>query len=129
MKTQISKPSAGKTLFTAEYKEEAVNHWKESGRSAATVAAELGIRAPLLYRWAQQLRGAPPPGGAPAGEKAALRGGPPELKTAARVAALEGRIRQLSEENAKLLEQREVLKKSLGILSEVPPRGMPGSSR
>jgi transposase len=107
MKTQISKPSAGKTLFTAEYKEEAVNHWKESGRSAATVAAELGIRAPLLYRWAQQLR----------------------LKTAARVAALEGRIRQLSEENAKLLEQREVLKKSLGILSEVPPRGMPGSSR
>ena len=69
MKTQISKPSAGKTLFTAEYKEEAVNHWKESGRSAATVAAELGIRAPLLYRWAQQLR----------------------LKTAARVAALEGR--------------------------------------
>jgi hypothetical protein len=45
------------------------------------------------------------------------------------VAALEGRIRQLSEENAKLLEQREVLKKSLGILSEVPPRGMPGSSR
>lgn len=106
MKTQISKPSAGKTLFTAEYKEEAVNHWKESGRSAATVAAELGIRAPLLYRWAQ-----------------------PKLKTAARVAALEGRIRQLSEENAKLLEQREVLKKSLGILSEVPPRGMPGSSR
>jgi transposase-like protein len=65
MKTQISKPSAGKTLFTAEYKEEAVNHWKESGRSAATVAAELGIRAPLLYRWAQQLRGGPPPRGAP----------------------------------------------------------------
>jgi transposase-like protein len=124
MKTQISKPSAGKTLFTAEYKEEAVNHWKESGRSAATVAAELGIRAPLLYRWAQQLRGGPPPGG-----ETAQQGGQPELKTAARVAALEGRIRQLSEENAKLLEQREVLKKSLGILSEVPPRGMPGSSR
>ena len=42
---------------------------------------------------------------------------------------LEARIRQLSEENAKLLEQREVLKKSLGILSEAPPRGMPKSSR
>jgi hypothetical protein len=68
MKTQISKPSAGKTLFTAEYKEEAVNHWKESGRSAATVAAELGIRAPLLYRWAQQLR------------LTAQQGGQPELK-------------------------------------------------
>jgi len=27
------------------------------------------------------------------------------------------------------LEQREVLKKSLGILSEAPPRGMPESKR
>jgi transposase len=36
---------------------------------------------------------------------------------------------RLREENAKLLEQREVLKKSLGILSELPPRGMPKSSR
>jgi len=25
--------------------------WRASGRSAAKVAAELGIRAPLLYRW------------------------------------------------------------------------------
>jgi hypothetical protein len=41
----------------------------------------------------------------------------------------EAEIRRLRAENAKLLEQREVLKKSLGILSEVPPRGMPGSNR
>ena len=45
------------------------------------------------------------------------------------VEALEAEIRRLRAENAKLLEQREVLKKSLGILSEVPPRGMPESSR
>ncbi len=32
-------------------------------------------------------------------------------------------------ENRKLMEQREVLKNSLGILSEVPSRGMPGSNR
>ena len=43
--------------------------------------------------------------------------------------ALEAEIRRLRAENAKLLEQREVLKKSLGILSEVPPSGMPGSNR
>ena len=42
---------------------------------------------------------------------------------------LEAEIRRLREENAKLLEQREVLKKSLGILSEPPPRGMPASPR
>jgi transposase-like protein len=52
MKTQIRKPAAGKMLYAAEYREESVKHWKDSGRSAATVAAELGIRAPLLYRWA-----------------------------------------------------------------------------
>lgn len=106
MKTQMRKPSAGKSHFTAEYKQEALQHWKDSGRSAATVAAELGIRAPLLYRWAKQLRLAP-----------------------ARVEELEARIRHLTEENAKLLEQRQVLKKSLGILSEAPPRGMPKSSK
>jgi len=42
---------------------------------------------------------------------------------------LEAEDRQLREENAKLLEQREVLKKSLGILFEAPPRGMPGSKQ
>jgi hypothetical protein len=52
-----------------------------------------------------------------------------ELKPGRSVAELEAEIRRLRAENAKLLEQREVLKKSLGILSEVPPRGMPESNR
>lgn len=117
MKTQMHKPSAARSYYTAEFKAEAVKHWQESGRTAAEVAAELGIRAPLLYRWAKPLR------------LAAQQGGQREPRAAARVEELEARIRQLSEENAKLLEQREVLKKSLGILSEAPPRGMPGSSR
>jgi transposase len=116
MKTQIRKPSAGKAHYSAEYKQESVDHWKSSGRSAAQVAAELGIRAPLLYRWAKQLR------------LAAQQSGQPEL-TAERRAHLEERIRHLTEENAKLFEQREVLKKSLGILSEAPPRGMPRSGK
>jgi hypothetical protein len=38
-------------------------------------------------------------------------------------------VEELGAENAKLLERREVLKKSLGILSEVPPRGMPESNK
>ena len=42
---------------------------------------------------------------------------------------LEAENRRLRQENAKLLEQREVLKKSLGILSEAPPRDMPESNR
>ncbi len=45
MKTQIRKPSAGKSHYTTEYKQEALKHWKDSGRSAATVAAEFGLQA------------------------------------------------------------------------------------
>jgi transposase len=105
MKTQIHKPSEGKARYTLEYKQEALDFWRKSGRSAAKVGAELGVRAPLLYRWAKQLR------------DAAQQGGVSEPKLAGRgVEHLEAENRRLREENAKLLEQREVLKKSLGIL-------------
>jgi len=116
MKTQISKPVRTKASYTDEYKQQALELWRASGRSAAKVAAELGIRPPLLYRWARTER--PPSHPAPPGQK--------RLRN---LEELEAEIRRLRAENAKLLEQREVLKKSLGILSEVPPRGMPGSSR
>ena len=53
MKTQLSKPARHKARYTEEYKKEALELWRNSGRSAAKVAAELGIRAPLLYRWAR----------------------------------------------------------------------------
>ena len=53
MKTQLSKPARSKARYTEEYTKEALQLWRASGRSAAKVAAELGIRAPLLYRWAQ----------------------------------------------------------------------------
>ena len=43
------------------------------------------------------------------------------------VEQLEAENQRLRHENAKLSEQREVLKKSLGILSEVPSSGMPES--
>jgi len=50
-------------------------------------------------------------------------------KPARSLEQLEAENRRLRQENAKLLEQREVLKKSLGILSEAPPRDMPESNR
>ena len=56
MKTQLTKPSRNRASYTEEYKKEALELWRNSGRSAAKVAAELGIRAPLLYRWARPKR-------------------------------------------------------------------------
>jgi transposase-like protein len=44
MKTQISKPAEGKASYSEEYKEQALELWRKSGRSANKVAAELGIR-------------------------------------------------------------------------------------
>ena len=115
MKTQLSKPARSKASYTDQYKQEALELWRASGRSAAKVAAELGIRPPLLYRWARLER-----------EPKATKAGP---KVKPSVAELEAEIRRLRAENAKLLEQREVLKKSLGIPSEVPPRGLPESNK
>ena len=112
MKTQMTKPVAGKATYSDEYKQQALELWRKSGRSAAKVGAELGIRPARLYEWSREHR--------PVGEGQAARG-------ARSLEELEAENRRLREENAKLLEQREVLKKSLGILSEMPPRGMPGS--
>jgi transposase len=115
MKTQLSKPARTKARYSEEYKQEALELWRASGRSAAKVAAELGIRPPLLYRWAHADR-----------VPNALKSGGKPART---LQELEAENRRLRQENAKLLEQREVLKKSLGILSEAPPRDMPESNR
>ena len=115
MKTQISKPARERASYTEQYKQEALELRRASGRSAAKVAAELGIRPPLLYRWARLER-------LPEANKSGR-------KPRRSLEELEAENHRLRAENAKLLEQREVLKKSLGILSEVPPRGMPGSNR
>ena len=40
MKTQLRKPSRTKARYTEEYKQEALELWRASGRSAAKVAAE-----------------------------------------------------------------------------------------
>ena len=111
MKTQLRKPARDRASYTDQYKQEALELWCASGRSAAKVAAELGIRPPLLYRWASLER----------------QPDHVEHKSRRSVEELEAENRHLRAENAKLLEQREVLKKSLGILSEVPPSGMPES--
>lgn len=94
MKTQLSNPSRTKARYTEEYTQQPLELWRNSGRSAAKVAAELGIQAPLLFRWARPKRRADQSKG--------------ELSAGQSVQQLEAEIRRLRAENAKLLEQREV---------------------
>jgi hypothetical protein len=48
MKTQLSTPSRTKARYTEEYNQKAPELWRNSGRSAAKVAAELGSSAVVV---------------------------------------------------------------------------------
>jgi len=103
--------------FDDTFKREAVNHWRTSGKSAETVAQELGIRSNLLYAWNKSL--AP----ADAGGRASASAKPATLAQAqAQLEAAQREIRHLK-------EQRDILKKTLGILSEPPANATNGSTR
>ena len=56
MKTQLQKPARTKASFTEEYRQQAIELWRNNGRSGAKVAAELGIRPSLLYKWSTDVR-------------------------------------------------------------------------
>ena len=112
MKRQLREPARARTSYPEEYKREALELWRASGRSAAKIATELGIRPPLLYRWAYLER-----------QQSTCKS---ESKPVRSIAELEAEIWRLPAENAKLLEQREVLKKSLGSSGQPDPGSAPG---
>lgn len=95
--------------FDETYKRHAVELTLHGDRTVKTIAKELGLPAWQLYEWRKLY--APRPGdGGPA---------PLTLETALQE---NGRLRA---ELIRMREREEALKKSLGILSETPERGMP----
>ena len=102
--------------FDQTFKREAVNNWLTSGKSASVVAVELGILPNRLYAWRQRF--AP----ADAGGKAA--GAKPSS-----AAELQIQLAAACREIRHLTEPRDILKKTLGILSEPSPNAMNGSRR
>jgi transposase-like protein len=103
--------------FDETFKREAVQNWLHSGKSAAVIGQELGIKANRLYAWRNGFAPAGAGGRAPAGAK------PGSL------AELQGQLEAARRENRHLREQRDILKKTLGILSEPPTSAMNGSTR
>jgi transposase-like protein len=103
--------------FDNTFKREAVQNWLSSGKSAEVVGQELGIHADRLYAWRNRFAPAGAGGRAPAGAKP---GSQADL-----VSQLEAALR----ENRHLREQRDILKKTLGILSEPPKSASNGFTR
>ena len=118
MKKQMSQtPVKVRRKFDETFKRESVQHWLQSGKSAEVVAQELGLQANRLYAWKQSFAPAVAEGGATAGAK------PGSL------ADLQGQLDAALRENRHLREQRDILKKTLGILSEPSLSATNGSSR
>jgi len=101
--------------FDEPSKREAVNHWLASRKSAEVIAQELESTATGSMPGSNAL---PPPtlGGGRGGASPARPRSPSQLDAALR-------------EVRHLREQRDILKKTLGILSEPSPNAMNGSTR
>jgi transposase len=116
MNEPVIQPKRTRKKFDKAFKQRAVEQWLNSGRAATAVAAELGIHPQRLSAWRRRF--APPPPSPPGGGGA---------KRSAE--QLETENSSLRREVDYLRQQRDILKKTLGILSETPSSAFNGSTR
>ena len=79
-----------------------------SGKSARITAGELGINEQNLHKWKQQFKALP------------------VGQVAGTLEALQAENRRLQKELHRVAQQRDILKKTLGIISEPPANGLNG---
>jgi transposase len=106
-------PVQERRKFDETFKREAVINWLQSGKSAAVVGEELGINANLLYAWRKL-----------APDVAGKRAAPAKPGS---VADLQSQLDGAQRELRHVREQCQILKKTLGILSEPPTSAINGS--
>jgi len=99
-------PVKPRRKFDPVFKEETVTMWLKSGKTARQISAELGISESRLFEWKKQYGPVDP----------------------ASKAQQENELAALRRENAILREQRDILKKTLGIISEPPKNASNGST-
>lgn len=107
MKQSVDSEKKPRRQFDDGFKREAVALWLNSGQSAPRVAQQLGIEEKHLYAWKRTHAPTPP----------------------ASEADLQRELAALRRENATLRQRCDVLKKTLGILSEPPSSATNGSTR
>lgn len=97
--------------YDENFKRHAVDLTLQGERTTRQVAVELGIKETLLYEWRRKYA---PRVGAHTGTSQNLEEATKEIE-------------RLRSELVRMQERENVLKKSLGILSETPGSGMPRS--
>jgi len=90
----------GPKAYSEDFRREAVRLLRESGRTPPEIAAELGISADTMRVWERQF------------------GAAEITKGRGKVLALEEENRRLRRENARLLEEREILKKATAFFAK-----------
>ena len=110
-------PVKTRRKFDETFKREAVQNWLQSGKSAETIAGELGLQSNQLYAWKKTFAPADAGGRAAAGAKPGSN------------ADLQSQLDATRRELARVREQRDILKKTLGILSEPSSNATNGSTR
>ena len=112
--SQRSRPRS----YTEEYKRQFVDLLVSTGRTATSVAAEVGIHHTLLSRWIRQYGQAEGVAAAPTAPRPAASSLKPlpvlHVDQAAEIA-------QLRRENERLRMERDILKKGIAIFA-APPR-------
>ena len=88
--------------YTEEFKIEAVKLLYESEESAAQITRELGITQTHLSRWKREMEE------------------DPEGAFPGKGNARDEELARLRRENAKLKKERDILKKAVGIFSQMP---------
>jgi transposase len=86
--------------YDENFKRSAVELWLQGGKSVEAIAAELGISTQSLKQWKKKLASLPATG---LGQRSPLQ--------------LEEENRRLKRELQHVVRQRDILKKTLGILS------------
>src|SRR6266850_3254838 len=94
--------------YDETFKRSAVEHWMLSGKSVRQIAAELGVNVQSLHGWKKKFKELP------AGQVAGT------------LEALQAENRRLQRELHRVSVQRDILKKTLGIISETPGNGSLG---
>jgi transposase-like protein len=117
LRPRLSRNKSPRKKRTPLHKRQAVENWINSGKSAEVIGHELGITANRLYAWRSDF------GPSAAGGRAAE--GPKSGSTA----DLQSRLDTAERELARVREQRDILKKTLGILSEPPASVLIGLTR